>query len=101
MENLDPPPPLPPKSEVKNGAFWLLRGFILDLGGWGFAVPFYFVQDCSLLLFRSLPSNRVSVGLTDRRKTARNLVDSRKNWKTLTVSRKEGKKELTIKDIVP
>ena len=22
------------------------RGFILDLGGWGFAVPFYFVQDC-------------------------------------------------------
>ena len=41
------------------------------------------------------------MGLTDRRKTARNLVDSRKNWKTLTVSRKEGKKELTIKDIVP
>ena len=29
-----------------NGAFWLLRGFILDLGGWGFAVPFYSVQDC-------------------------------------------------------
>ena len=25
------------------------RGFILDLGGWGFAVPFYFVQDCSLI----------------------------------------------------
>ena len=23
------------------------RGFILDLGGWGFAVPFYFVQNCS------------------------------------------------------
>ena len=23
------------------------RGFILDLGGWEFAVPFYFVQDCS------------------------------------------------------
>ena len=23
------------------------RAFILDLGGWGFAVPFYFVQDCS------------------------------------------------------
>ena len=22
------------------------RAFILDLGGWGFAVPFYFVQDC-------------------------------------------------------
>ena len=27
-------------------------------------------------------------GLTDRRKTAKNLVDSRKNWKILTVSRK-------------
>ena len=31
-------------------------------------------------------------GLTDRRKTAKNLVDSRKNWKILTVSRKWGKK---------
>ena len=31
---------------------------------------------------------RVSMGLTDRRKTAQNLVDSRKNWKFLTVSRK-------------
>ena len=35
---------------------------------------------------------RVSMGLTDRRKTAKNLVDSRKNWKILTVSRKWGKK---------
>ena len=31
---------------------------------------------------------RVSMGLTDCRKTAKNLVDSRKNWKILTVSRK-------------
>ena len=31
---------------------------------------------------------RVSMGLTDRRKTAKKLVDSRKNWKILTVSRK-------------
>ena len=30
----------------------------------------------------------VSMGLTDRRKTAKNLVDSRKNWNFLTVSRK-------------
>ena len=44
---------------------------------------------------------RVSMGLTDRRKTAKNLVDSRKNWKILTVSRKQGKKELTVKEIVP
>ena len=32
------------------------------------------------------------MGLTDRRKTAQNLVDSCKNWKILTVSRKYGKK---------
>ena len=31
---------------------------------------------------------RVSMGLTDRRKTAKNLVHSRKNWKISTVSRK-------------
>ena len=42
-----------------------------------------------------------SMGLTDRRKTAKNLVDSRKNWKILTVSRKQGKKELTEMEIVP
>ena len=39
---------------------------------------------------RRLP--RVSMGLTDKRKTAKNLVDSRKNRKILTVSRKKGKK---------
>ena len=33
-------------------------------------------------------SKRVSMGLTDRRKTTKNLVDSRKNWKILTVRRK-------------
>ena len=47
------------------------------------------------------PPLRVSMGLTDRRKTAKNLVDSRKNGKILTVSRKLGKKELTVKEIVP
>ena len=31
------------------------------------------------------------MGLTDRRKTAKNLVDSRKNWKILTFSRKRAK----------
>ena len=46
-------------------------------------------------------SKRGSMGLTDRRKTAKNLVDSRKNRKILTVSRKQGKKELTVKEIVP
>ena len=38
------------------------------------------------------------MGLTDRRKTAKNLADSRKNWKILAVSRKKGKKELTVKE---
>ena len=32
------------------------------------------------------------MGLTDGRKTAKNLADSRKNLKILTVSRKYGKK---------
>ena len=32
------------------------------------------------------------MGLTDRSKTAKNLVDSRKNKKNLTDSRKKGKK---------
>ena len=36
------------------------------------------------------------MGLTDRRKTAKNLVDSRKNWKIFTVNRKYGKKEFTV-----
>ena len=44
---------------------------------------------------------RVSMGLTDRRKTAKNLVDSRKNWKMLTVSRKQSKRELTVKETAP
>ena len=41
------------------------------------------------------------MGLTDRRKTAKNLFDSRKNWKILTFSRKKSKKELTVKETVP
>ena len=45
--------------------------------------------------------NRAEMGLTDRRRTAKNLSDSRKNWKILTVSRKWGKKELTVKEVVP
>ena len=41
-----PPPGI---KDGKNGALWLLRGFIFDFGGggWGFAVPFLSVQDCS------------------------------------------------------
>ena len=41
------------------------------------------------------------MGLTDRRKTTKNLADSRKNWKILAVSRKQGEKELTVKESVP
>ena len=47
MGDLSPPPLLPTTSRIGNGAVWLLRGSILDLGGgggggggWGFAVPF-------------------------------------------------------------
>ena len=35
----------------------------------------------------SIGYRRVLMELTDRRKTAKNLVDRRKNWKILTVSR--------------
>ena len=48
MENLDPPSPQ--IKDRKMARFCPSRHFILDLGGgWGFAVPFYFVQDCSKL----------------------------------------------------
>ena len=56
-------------------------GFFLNLG-----------QPHLILIFFSIILTvfymRVSMGLTDRRKTAKKLVDSRKNWKILTVSRK-------------
>ena len=35
---------------------------------------------------------KLSIGLTDKRKTAKNLVDSRKTCKILTFSRKQGEK---------
>ena len=54
MENVGPPSPQ--IMDGKMARFCPLRGFILDFGGggggaggWGFAVQFYFVQDCSLL----------------------------------------------------
>ena len=58
MENLDPNPP-PQKKKQKNqgwenGAFCLSRGFILDLGEQGFAVPFYSVRDRGLNRFRQV-----------------------------------------------
>ena len=44
-----PPPPFPPNQRWENGAFFALRAASsLIWGGWGFAVPFYFVQDCNL-----------------------------------------------------
>ena len=43
------PPPLPPKSRIgKWRVFGLRAASSLIWGEWGFAVPFYFVQDCSL-----------------------------------------------------
>ena len=47
MENLDPPP-LPPKSRMGKWSVFAFRAASsLIWAGWGFAVPFYFVQDCS------------------------------------------------------
>ena len=44
MENLDPP--LPPESRIGKWRIFALRApSSLIWGGWGFAVPFYFVQD--------------------------------------------------------
>ena len=56
MDKIDgkfvPPPSPPPNQGWEIGAFWLLCCFILDLGGWGFAVPFYSVQGCRCSLPR-------------------------------------------------
>ena len=46
--NGKPRPPLPPKSRMGKWRSLALRAASsLIWGGWGFAVPFYFVQDCS------------------------------------------------------
>ena len=48
MENLDPP--LPPKSRMGKWRIFALRApSSLIWGGWEFAVPFYFVQDCLIV----------------------------------------------------
>ena len=49
MENPDPPFPQNQKWEIAR--FCPFRAFILDLGGRGFAIPFYSVQDCSYETF--------------------------------------------------
>ena len=60
MENLDPP--LPQIKDGKMARFCPSHGFILNLGGWGFAVPFYFVQDCRALNTHRITSCHVSSG---------------------------------------
>ena len=46
--NGKPRPPLPPKSRMGKWRVFALRAASsLIWAGWGFAVPFYFVQDCS------------------------------------------------------
>ena len=40
--------------DAKNGAFLLLRAFIIALGGRGLIVPIYSVQDCSLHVHRTV-----------------------------------------------
>ena len=51
MENLDPLPPPPQIKDGKMARFGFCAASSLIWGGggggWGFAVPFYFVRDCS------------------------------------------------------
>ena len=48
QNNWKPWPPLPPKSKMEKWrVFALCAASSLIWGGWGFAVPFYFVQNCS------------------------------------------------------
>ena len=47
MENLDPPPPSPISRMGKWRFFALRAASSLIWWEWGFAVPFYFAQDCS------------------------------------------------------
>ena len=62
MENLDPSPPPPPKSRMgKWRGFALRAASSLIWGGWGLAVPFYFVQDCSFETIRPLVIRNKSV----------------------------------------
>ena len=50
MENLYPSSP-PPKIKMAHFSFWEASSLIWGHGGqWGFGVPFYSVQDCSLRL---------------------------------------------------
>ena len=56
MENLDLPYPTPASPKSRTGkwrvfAFHAASSLILGGWGWGFAVPFYFVQDCSYSRF--------------------------------------------------
>ena len=49
--NGKPRPSLPPNQKWEIARFCPFRGFILDLGGTEFAIPFYSVQDCSYETF--------------------------------------------------
>ena len=68
MEQQTPIPP--PQIKDKAARRAKTRHFpILDLGGggWGFAVPFYFVQDCSQIAAVFIIKRPVMFELTDRR----------------------------------
>ena len=58
--NGKPRPPLSPKSKMGNDFFWGEEGGVCvggGGGGWGFAVPFYSVQDCKSSLKKTLELN--------------------------------------------
>ena len=62
------PSPPPPKSRMGKWRVFALRAASsLIWGGWGFAVPFYFVQDCSQIAAVFIIKRPVMFELTDRR----------------------------------
>ena len=67
--NGNPRPPLPPPDKSRMGkwrVFALRAASSLIWGGWGFAVPFYFVQDCSQIAAVFIIKRPVMFELTNR-----------------------------------
>ena len=58
---------------------WAAKGLFFLRGGCGYTHSGYHKTLSATIACDRTSSERVSMGLTDRRKTAKNLVDSRKN----------------------
>ena len=64
MGNLKPPSPHPQIKDRKMACFGFCAASSLLWGGWGFAVPFYSVQDCSFMAASLLPCSLMCLYLT-------------------------------------